>query len=260
MTIPIFQILLICLSVPPVPLDTIPPAALSRLVRAYPDHLWKAEGNYLIWKDSTAMLFDDGLLKTEQSYFDSADLEDQLHYLPYPIGPIPDTPSYGCNPGTYRCAAFFQKMYGSTEAQVRKNLTIVKWPNKINGQNLVVTKINNVDKHLIAVAEELNARPELKKYITNIGGGFNWRFISGTQKPSPHSYGIAIDINVKNAHYWQWDYPKYTDQAVEQNIRWRNTIPWEIVQIFENHGFIWGGKWYHYDTMHFEYRPELILK
>ena len=32
----------------------------------------------------------------------------------------------------------------------------------------------------------------------------------------------------------------------------------EIARIFERHGFIWGGKWYHYDTMHFEYRPELL--
>jgi hypothetical protein len=30
------------------------------------------------------------------------------------------------------------------------------------------------------------------------------------------------------------------------------------VDIFERHGFIWGGKWAHYDTMHFEYRPELL--
>jgi len=22
--------------------------------------------------------------------------------------------------------------------------------------------------------------------------------------------------------------------------------------------FIWGGRWYHFDTMHFEYRPELL--
>jgi hypothetical protein len=27
----------------------------------------------------------------------------------------------------------------------------------------------------------------------------------------------------------------------------------------EEEGFIWGGKWPMYDTMHFEYRPELIL-
>jgi hypothetical protein len=30
----------------------------------------------------------------------------------------------------------------------------------------------------------------------------------------------------------------------------------EIVDIFERRGFVWGGKWYRYDTMHFEYRPE----
>ncbi|MBP9613702.1 MAG: M15 family metallopeptidase, partial [Sulfurospirillum sp.] len=26
----------------------------------------------------------------------------------------------------------------------------------------------------------------------------------------------------------------------------------------EKYGFVWGGRWYHYDTMHFEYRPELF--
>lgn len=24
--------------------------------------------------------------------------------------------------------------------------------------------------------------------------------------------------------------------------------------------FIWGGKWNHFDTLHFEYRPEIIMK
>ena len=37
-----------------------------------------------------------------------------------------------------------------------------------------------------------------------------------------------------------------------------NTLPAEVIDIFERHGFIWGGKWSHYDTMHFEYRPELL--
>ena len=35
-------------------------------------------------------------------------------------------------------------------------------------------------------------------------------------------------------------------------------IPVEIVEPVEAEGFSWGGKWYHYDTMHFEYRPELF--
>jgi hypothetical protein len=42
-------------------------------------------------------------------------------------------------------------------------------------------------------------------------------------------------------------------------IVYRNRMPAEIVAIFEKHGFIWGGKWYHFDTMHFEFRPELLV-
>src|SRR3569623_1717748 len=34
--------------------------------------------------------------------------------------------------------------------------------------------------------------------------------------------------------------------------------PARNVAIFERHGFIWGGRWSHFDTMHFEYRPELL--
>ena len=66
-----------------------------------------------------------------------------------------------------------------------------------------------------------------------------------------HAFGAAIDLNV--AGYWLWQ--KRRDAA---QIAYRNRIPQEIVDIFERHGFIWGGKWYHYDTMHFEYRPEMI--
>ena len=39
---------------------------------------------------------------------------------------------------------------------------------------------------------------------------------------------------------------------------WKNRVPQVIVDAFEAEGFIWGGRWKHYDTMHFEYRPELI--
>jgi len=42
-------------------------------------------------------------------------------------------------------------------------------------------------------------------------------------------------------------------------LKQASQIPIQIVRIFEKHGFIWGGYWYHYDTMHFEYRPELLL-
>jgi D-alanyl-D-alanine carboxypeptidase len=68
---------------------------------------------------------------------------------------------------------------------------------------------------------------------------------------SMHAYGAAIDLNLKFSDYWLW-------QKKADPIPYRNRMPQEIVDIFERHGFIWGGKWYHYDTMHFEYRPELL--
>ena len=41
-----------------------------------------------------------------------------------------------------------------------------------------------------------------------------------------------------------------------QDIPFNNLMPREIVDIFARHGFIWGGKRRHYDTMHFESRPD----
>jgi hypothetical protein len=38
----------------------------------------------------------------------------------------------------------------------------------------------------------------------------------------------------------------------------RLDFPQPIIEAFERHQFIWGGKWYHFDTMHFEYRPGLF--
>ncbi len=83
--------------------------------------------------------------------------------------------------------------------------------------------------------------------------GCFWRTISGTNRLSAHSFGIAIDINVDYADYWKWN------QQDESKIEYNNRIPQKIIGIFERNGFIWGGKWYHYDIMHFEYRPELLI-
>ena len=136
-------------------------------------------------------------------------------------------------------------MYGATSGAVAKNLTSVKW----FGSTMTVTNINGVDKKLAAVADELSKNPEWKKYLVNPGGSFNWRKIAGESVLSMHSFGIAVDVNVKFSDYWRWSggVKKYT-----------NSIPCGIAEVFEKHGFIWGAKWFHFDTMHFEYRPELL--
>ena len=70
---------------------------------------------------------------------------------------------------------------------------------------------------------------------------------------------MTLDINAEKSEYWQWDLKAQGIPISEEAaLAYRNTVPWEIVEIFEKHEFVWGGKWYHYDTMHFEYRPELF--
>jgi len=68
-----------------------------------------------------------------------------------------------------------------------------------------------------------------------------------------HSFGAAVDINVACSDYW---HDTVTDETAK--VVYRNRIPAEIIEVFEKNGFIWGGWWYHFDTMHFEYRPELL--
>ena len=90
-------------------------------------------------------------------------------------------------------------------------------------------------------------------YVENIST-FSWRKIKGTNRLSAHSFGIAVDINTAYGNYWKW-----TEESANGLLIYKNKIPIEIIKIFKKYGFIWGGKCYHYDTIQFEYRPELLL-
>ena len=144
-------------------------------------------------------------------------------------------------------------MYGSSAKEVESHLTTIPWlPNSAH-TFVRITTINGVDRQLAAVSAELDQLPpQEKKYVLKTGGTFNWRSIAGSDQLSAHSFGIAIDIDPTYSDYWRWNGGRGSF------IPYRNRIPHRIVEIFERHGFIWGGKWYHYDTMHFEYRPELL--
>ena len=229
--------------------------AQSEYLRAYPDHIVRATSRGIVWKDSTLMPFDDRQKKTFAELLQNADLEDQL-VQKYSKKRQDKAPQLNHDPGRFRYEPFFRKMYGNTEAEVRKNLVEIVWLRKTLKRKLLVSKINNVHLHFQAVSDELERHPELLKYVDNPAGTFVWRLISGTNRLSMHSYGVAIDINLNLSHYWQWDC-RCKDENVP--LSYRNKIAAQVVEIFEKHGFIWGGKWYHYDTMHFEYRPELLF-
>jgi peptidoglycan LD-endopeptidase CwlK len=233
--------------------EDIPPKAHAFL-RAYPDFFAGYKENKLLWRDGTGLTFDDGHTKTYEQLLSDADPEDELHQA-YPIGPESYVaPAVNFDPGRYRCAALFKKMYGASAQEVESHLTTIPWLPRSAHTFVRITKINGVDRKLAAVSAELDQLPpEEKKYLLKTGGTFNWRPIAGSDQLSAHSFGIAIDIDPAFSDYWRWN-----GGGSERPIPYRNRIPHRIVEIFERHGFIWGGKWYHYDTMHFEYRPELL--
>jgi hypothetical protein len=226
-------------------------AELDKLVGAYPDLLAGHQGDVLIWRDGTRMPTSDGEgSKTPLQVVESPDLQD-IFAWPYPLASQPVTAPLA-DPGRERPAAFFRKMYGDCHAgQVASNLVPVRW---VDGTSVRITRVNGVATALAAVVADLKALgPAYTRYLSPMGGTYNCRAIAGTSLASMHSYGAAIDINVASSDYWQW-----ADAAAHGLGRYRNRIPIQIVQAFERHGFIWGGRWADFDTMHFEYRPELI--
>ncbi|MDR1098909.1 MAG: M15 family metallopeptidase [Treponema sp.] len=91
-------------------------------------------------------------------------------------------------------------------------------------------------------------------------GAYNWRQIRGSSRMSYHSWGLAVDILPKDTGdkgiYWLWERSR-NDNWMILPLERRWTPPAQVIAAFENEGFTWGGKWPLYDTMHFEYRPEL---
>lgn len=222
----------------------------EKLVRAYPEFLSHVENGALVWRDGTRMKLSDGRAgKTQEELLASPDLDD-MFASPYPKGRLTGPPA--SDPGRVRFAPFFAKMYGDcSTGGVAKHLVALNWLPDRGGKQVLVTRVNDVDRKLAAVLDELAKLPPatIQDYLLPLSGGYNCRAVAGTNRISMHGYGAAIDIALSKSDYWRWS----------PSGAYRNRIPNEIVEIFERHGFIWGGKWKSFDTMHFEYRPELLL-
>ncbi len=217
---------------------------IARLVSAYPSTLGVGPAGQLLVRGRDVPVAEARTAGSVQERMSIATMGDQFS-IPYPRGCPARTPGNDEDPGRLRNEPFFRAMYGGSRSEVAKTLTPVRW----FGSTLQATTTNDVDRRLAAVAAELGQRSDLTRYLVTPGGGFNWRKIAGENVLSMHSFGIAFDINVAFSDYWRWS------GGVKD---FRNRIPCEIGAVFERHGFIWGAKWFHFDTMHFEYRPELL--
>jgi hypothetical protein len=230
-------------------------AILTALAAAYPKALQALEmgsdQRLLVCLAGQKFIYDDGIAKTFDERLDHPDIED-IFYQAYPLANPTDRLPKDFDPGRYRVEALFMALYGDSESAVARNCVVVEFCGnsvKFNVRYGAADALRAVSADLTPL---LAQKPELRSYVDKLAGTFNWRKVAGTERLSNHSFATAIDLNAQKAAYWRWQSPTQMETFSRRN--W----PTEIIETFERHGFIWGGKWWHFDTMHFEYRPEII--
>lgn len=227
------------------------------LMMAYPQHIVKVEreGNasvYVVMKSGKRILYDDKKVKSTGEKLANPDLQDMMEQI-YPLSGSISLMAEDFNPGRVRVYSLLKEVYGGSKEQVQLNLVSVK----VGYKNYPFNRNNGAADALRAVMQELvplaEGRQDIRSCVFPASGTFNYRFIAGTNRLSPHAFGTAIDLARDRRDYWKW-------ASREEGEKRLNTYPREIVEIFERNNFIWGGKWGYFDILHFEYRPELVLK
>ena len=148
---------------------------------------------------------------------------------------------------------------GKTEAHIKGHSFLKK---RTNAHQFIHGKLDLVQADIYEAAK---SDAEVQSFLDKLDSAdsYAWRSISDSGNRSFHSMGLAIDVlpkgwGQKNL-YWAWrrDIDPQNWMLLDLDRRWMP--PAKVIEIFEKHGFIWGGKWIIWDNMHFEYRPEVIL-
>lgn len=245
-----FLLVLCC----PLQAHALPPEAVQRrdercLQEAYPHTVegLVREGNeiWLKLRDGQRVLYADERppMRDADGALTNATVSQSLE-LSYPKGqPTTDLPTE--DPGRERSDALMRALYGDDASRLQLvTIKIGKSAVRFSARQQAAEALRRVAASL----ENLARDPALNEIIFPLGGGQNWRSIAGTTRLSSHSFGIAIDLNPQKGTYWR--------ESSERPVAY----PQAIVDAFEAEGFIWGGRWVHFDAMHFEYRPELFCK
>ena len=223
------------------------------LMLAYKDYINDVkivnDNIYCIMSDGSQILYDDRKVKNFDEKISNSDLQDMLEIY-YPLQSIDNIMDKDFNPGRFRCYEFLKCIYGHNKNEIEKNLKSLNF-----NPQYTFNKRNNANEQLNYALTELKSQnnPQINELIYELSGTFNYRTISGTNLLSPHSFGIAIDLKSNSYDYHKWTTRENGKKRIQQ-------YPKELINIFEKHNFIWGGKWGYFDILHFEYRPEIILK
>ena len=96
-----------------------------------------------------------------------------------------------------------------------------------------------------------------KSMKDNNSSSFNYRMIKGTNSPSLHAFGFAVDINPNlNPCYYKDGTVDPEGATYDESVR--GTITKEVSELFIKRGWEWGGNWEDpVDYQHFQKRIEI---
>jgi hypothetical protein len=180
----------------------------------------------------------------------------------YEYGTDPASPVAGNQPRSSVSDDFPDALVGSTEREVRASCRRVDFlDHRVFAHSLCADALERVDSR-IRECERTSA--EVRDYVARIKVVYSMkrRYVRGTRSKSYHAYGLALDVIPssygRKAVYWRWSAALTPDWAsIPLSERWHP--PQAVIDAFEENGFVWGGKWYRFDTVHFEYRPEIVV-
>jgi hypothetical protein len=218
---------------------------------------WEEGEAYFVIRGQRIFFQDGKMLSAE--HLPEAERYDPILY-PYMLGPLkkpPDPVAYPFN----RSNDFFEALVGGGERQIA---AACRWVPFLNHRVFVhescIESLERIDRSLLELA---SSSAKVRSYIEDIKIIFSLdrREVHGTDHLSVHSYGIALDIVPREYGgkqvYWRWSNAWNKNwEKMDLSQRWHP--PDQVIEAFEREGFVWGGKWYHFDTIHFEYRPEII--
>lgn len=227
------------------------------LMLAYPDYIKDVEKTsndkvYIIMKSGKKILYDDKREKSHEEKLANPDIQDMMEQY-YPLTKNNVVMDKDFDPGRARNYDILNEVYGSSKNSIEKNLSRLKYGYtnyQFNSQNSANSSLENALREIIPLSK---GRNDIGAILYPASGTYNYRVISGTGRLSPHAYGIAIDLKSDPRDYWKWSSREKGSTRVSE-------YPAELVEAFEKNNFVWGGKWGHFDILHFEYRPEIILK
>lgn len=252
---------------------------LTALARAYPDSIGPVvyrHGDWAIEVNGTWIYWADGRLLPRKARHDRYRFTRYPLY-PYRTGPLEvpvlDTRQEARlrsvleerdeNPPR-RHSGFAGALYGiRTAGQAeRKIVTVSLLGHRVRVHPMIREPLARVQAD---IEEVIRKSPDLRSFREDLVRveGFYWRPIAGTHTVSFHGYGVAVDLIPRSYYrqsaYWRWSRETGIEDWWNIPVERRWTVPEILVEIFERHGFIWGGRWLFFDAIHFEYRPELFL-